>query len=239
MKDKTFKLITENCDYEYKVIKEAHDPTKPETLIVTGCYAQANRVNGNNRRYPYEVLAKAIEDFQKKIESNQALEELEHPEVTVIQPEKVCARTISLSEDNENWIGKSVVMASDPKFGIKGTPCGDLLKSLIQFDCAFGHSTRGVGNVNEDTGEVDEYQLICIDTVLAPSIGIFNKSNGNRFVNGILESKDFMIDVHGDIVEAPYHKFEKKLAKLPSTCIRSKKDQYVAEAIEAFLGELC
>ena len=39
MKDKTFKLITENCDYEYKVIKEAHDPTQPETLIVTGCYA--------------------------------------------------------------------------------------------------------------------------------------------------------------------------------------------------------
>ena len=239
MKDKTFKLITENCDYEYKVIKEAHDPTKPETLIVTGCYAQANRVNGNNRRYPYEVLATAIEEFQDKIQSKQALSELEHPESCTINPDRVCARTLSLVEDNESWIGRSVVLASDPKFGIKGTPCGDLLKSLIQFDCAFGHSTRGVGNVNEDTGEVDEYQLICIDTVLAPSIGIFNKSNGNRFVNGILESKDFMIDIHGEIIEKPYKKIEKKLAKMPRTFIQSKKDKYVAEAVEAFLRELC
>ena len=58
-------------------------------------------------------------------------------------------------------------------------------------------------------------------------------------MNGILESKEFMIDVHGDIVEKPYRSFEKKLAKLPRTSIRSKKDEYVAEAIEAFLGELC
>ena len=105
--------------------------------------------------------------------------------------------------------------------------------------------------------------MICVDAVTSPSIGIFNKSNdvrfkngilesankglkklieykqNTKFVNGILESKDFMIDVHGEIVEAPYHKFEKKLAKLPRTSIRSKKDEYVAEAIEAFLGELC
>lgn len=258
------KLIVESDINKCKLVKEeAQDPTKPKTVIIEGVFAQANRVNGNNRRYPYEVLASAIEEFQDKIQSKQALSELEHPESCTINPDRVCARTLSLVEDNESWIGRSVVLASDPKFGIKGTPCGDILNSLLQFDCAVGHSTRGVGNVNEKTGEVDEYQLITIDAVIQPSIGIFNKSNdvrfkngilesankglkklieykqNTKFVNGILESKEFMIDVHGDIVEAPYHKFEKKLAKLPRTYIRSKKDEYVAEAIEAFLGELC
>lgn len=257
------KLIVENNTQECKLIKEAYDPTKPKTVIVEGVYAQSCIKNGNGRTYPYEVLSKAIEEFQLKIKNKSALQELEHPSQCEISPDRVCARTLSLVEDNKSWIGRSVVLASDPKFGIKGTPCGDILNSLLQFDCAFGHSSRGVGNVNEETGEVDEYQLICFDTVLSPSIGLFNKGNDKRlnngilesankglkklieykqntkFVNGILESKDFMIDVHGEIVEAPYHKFEKKLAKLPRTCIRSKKDEYVAEAIEAFLGELC
>lgn len=232
------KLITENDNYEYKVITEAHDTTKPETIIVEGVYAQACCKNGNKRTYPYEVLSKAISDFQDKITSNQALEELEHPEVTSIQPDRVCARTISLIEDNKSWIGRSIVLASDQKFGIRGTPCGDLLKSLIQFDCAFGHSTRGVGDVNEDTGEVKEYQLICIDTVLSPSIGIFNKSNSSRFVNGILESKEFMIDMHGDIVESAYTKLNKKLSKMPNTCISSKKADHIGKALTEFLNSL-
>ena len=257
------KLIVESDINKCQFIKEAQDPTKPKTVIIEGVFCQSQTKNGNGRIYPYEVLSKAVEEFQEKIQSKQALSELEHPSECTINPDRVCARTLSLVEDNKSWIGRSVVLASDPKFGIKGTPCGDILNSLLQFDCAIGHSTRGVGNVNEDTGEVEEYQMICVDAVTSPSIGIFNKSNdvrfkngilesankglkklieykqNTKFVNGILESKDFMIDVHGEIVEAPYHKFEKKLAKLPRTCIRSKKDEYVAEAIETFLGELC
>ena len=169
---------------------------------------------------------------------------------------------MSLVEDNKSWIGRAVVLASDPKFGIKGTPCGDILNSFIQFDCAFGHSTRGVGNVNEDTGEVDEYQLICVDTVLSPSIGIFNKGNDKRlnngilesanrnlkkvleykkqtkYVNGILESKDFMIDMHGEIVESAYGKLGKKLSKMPNTNISSKKAEYVGKALNDFCNSL-
>ena len=48
-----------------------------------------------------------------------------------------------------------------------------------------------------------------------------------------------MIDIHGEIIEKPYKKIEKKLAKMPRTFIQSKKDKYVAEAVEAFLRELC
>lgn len=164
------------------------------------------------------------------------MEELEHPDSITINPDRVCARTLSLEEDNKSWIGTSVVLASDEKFGIKGTKCGDLLKSLLQFDTAIGHSSRGVGNVNESTGVVEDYQLVCIDTVLNPSIGIFNKSNANRFVNGILESKNFIVNTHGEILEETFSVFEKDISKMPNTNITSKRVEFLGDAVMKFLN---
>ena len=239
IKQKTLKLITESDNFEYEVIKEAEQPNKPETITVRGIYAQANIVNGNGRTYKYDILCPAINKFiEEKVNTNTALEELEHPDHIEISPDRVCARTLSLVEDNKNWIGTSVVLASDTKFGIKGTPCGDLLKSLIQFDCAVGHSTRGVGNVDEETGQVQDYQLICIDTVLQPSIGIFNKSNANRFVNGILESKNFIINTHGEILEAKFNALEKSLAKMPNTFDSKKRAAHVGKALTDFFNSI-
>jgi hypothetical protein len=80
--------------------------------------------------------------------------------------------------------------------------------------------------------------LICIDTVLSPSIGIFNKSNANRFVNGILESKDFIINTHGEILERQYNTFEKRLANMPKTNISSKKADYIGKAVMEFFNSL-
>lgn len=147
----------------------------------------------------------------------------------------MCARTLSLEEDNRSWIGTSVVLASDDRFGIKGTKCGDLLKSLLQFDAAVGHSSRGVGNVNESTGVVEDYQLVCIDTVLNPSIGIFNKSNANRFVNGILESKSFIVDTHGEILEETYDGFEREISHMPNTFDSRKRAEFLGGAVSRFL----
>lgn len=231
------KLINETQFNTMRVIKEDYDPTKPQTLVIEGVYIQADRRNGNDRVYRYEVLKPAVDKFiNEKVKTNQALEELEHPQEVSINPDRVCCRTISLEEnDDHEWIGRSVVLASDPKFGIKGTPCGDIVKSLLQFDTKLGHSTRGVGEIDEDNN-VSEYQLICIDTVLTPSIGVFNDSNGNRFVNGILESKDFMINTHGEICERAYHKIEKRLSSLPVK--RSARDIQVANAVHDFFNSI-
>jgi hypothetical protein len=64
--------------------------------------------------------------------------------------------------------------------------------------------------------------LCTIDCVLNPSIGTFCNSNGNRFVNGILESKTFVCNLHNK-VEPMYEAFDKKLSHMPKTHISSKK----------------
>lgn len=234
---KKLKLIIESNLENFEVITESGDATRPQTIMMKGTYLASDVKNGNNRIYPYEDLKPTVDKFIKeKIETKTALEELEHSSEITINPDRVCARTLSLVEDNKSWIGTSVVLASDEKFGIKGTKCGDLLKSLLQFDTAIGHSSRGVGNVNEATGIVEDYQLICIDTVLNPSIGIFNKSNATRFVNGILESKNFIVNTHGEILEETFENFEKNISKMPNTNITSNKVDYLAKAVMGFMN---
>ena len=249
--DKKVKLITEAIQ-ETEIIKEAYDQSKPRTIKMRGVYMVSDVRNGNNRIYEYDTLKPEVDKFiEEKIKTNQALEELEHPESTAINPERVCARTVSLIEDNKSWIGESVVLASDPKFGIIGSPKGDILASLLTFDCAVGHSSRSLGNVDDRTGRVTDLSLICIDTVLSPSVGIFNDSNANRmvkgilesreatkFVNGILESKEFVINTHGQILEEHYQNFEKDLSKMPNTYISSNKADYIGAAITKFFNSI-
>ena len=228
------KLITENIIRDFRIIKEAKE-NGPETLFIEGVYIQTDEKNGNGRSYSYEMMKPVVDKFvEEKVKTNQALEELEHPQEVTINPDRVCCRTVSLKEGTDKtWIGKSVVLASDPKYGIKGTPCGDIVKSLLQYDVKLGHSTRGVGEVDESTGEVSQFQLICIDTVMNPSIGVYNDSNGNRFVNGILESKDFIINEHGEIYEMKYDRLAKDLSNL--SVDRKARDEKVFKALANFL----
>jgi hypothetical protein len=79
--------------------------------------------------------------------------------------------------------------------------------------------------------------LCTIDCVLNPSIGTFCNSNGNRFVNGILESKTFVCELHNRI-EPIYEKLEKKLSKMPNTHISKKKAEYLGAAVHDFFESL-
>ena len=99
-------------------------------------------------------------------------------------------------------------------------------------------STRALGDVDESTGEVTDLRLVTIDAVLEPSIGSMCTSNGDRFVNGILESKQFVCNIHGEIIEEKFNKFEKSISKMPNTHISSKRNEKVYEALTEFFSSL-
>ena len=68
-----------------------------------------------------------------------------------------------------------------------------------------------MGSVSKD-GVVSDLHLVTLDTVMNPSIGEMCTSNGNRFVNGILESKSWVCNIHGELVESKFEKFEKSIS---------------------------
>ena len=130
------------------------------------------------------------------------------------------------------------MLCSDEKHGIKGTVCGDTLYSLTQYGTKWGVSSRAMGTVDEETGIVSDLNLVTIDTVLNPSIGEMVTSDGNRFVNGILESKQWICNTHGELVERKFNAFESKLRKMPKTNISSKKADYLGKAVSDFFNSL-
>lgn len=238
MATKTLKLITEALQ-DVEILKDKDDLSKPRTMKFKGCFLLSNRRNGNGRIYRYEDMKAEVERFQRDmIDTGRAIAELEHPEKSVIDPMRASARILSLTEDNEAWIGEAVILCSDDRYGIKGTPCGDVLAALTNYGTKWGVSSRAVGEVDESTGIVKEFHLITCDTVLEPSIGEFVSTNGNRFVNGILESKQFVCNVHGELIEKKYNAFESSISRLPNTHISSKKAEVLGAAVHSFLESL-
>jgi hypothetical protein len=231
------KLITETDFHDYEIITEAVEgDDKPKTTKLKGVYIQSDVVNGNGRIYKYEMLKPEVDNFiETMVKTGRALGQLEHPDYAEINPAEAAVRITSLVEDSKSWVGESVILATDSAHGIKGTPKGDIALSLVQYGTKLGFSTRGVGDVNENTGEVTKYKLVTCDLVSNPSIGQFCDSNGNRCVNGILESKDFMINTHGEIVEASYANLEKTLSNMPNTSITEKKQKFLMDTVGEFL----
>jgi len=223
MANNPLKLICEHEFNDYDLIVEVDQENKgaAPAVRVKGPYIVAEKKNANGRSYDATVMEGAVKEYYKEyINANRALGELNHPESTEINFENACHKVISLERDGNTWIGESKVLL--------GTPKGDLLKGLLDNEVKIGMSTRGVGNVT-NSHVVDQYKLVAVDVVAAPSAP-------GAWVDGILESKNFLIDEHGDIVEYAYNAFEKKVEKLPYSG-NAKKELFV-EAIRVFLNSI-
>lgn len=224
MSTSPYKLIVENDFWgNYEVLTE-NTQGKPRQIRLKGPFMRAEAVNLNKRKYKYENMKENADRFRKYwIDEGRAFGELEHPDYGYINSKQAAQLIISLEEDdNKTWIGESVILCSDPSNGILGTPMGDIAAAIIQRGGKLGQSTRGVGRLSEGN-TVEDYQLSTIDIVSDPSIG--------DFVDGILETKDFMITCHGVVCEMNYERLQGKLSKLPN----HERNQYVESAIKDFL----
>ena len=64
MKTKSLKLITEAAN-TVEMVKQDNDPSKPFTMKFRGLAACSEKVNANHRVYPYELLKREIERYDK------------------------------------------------------------------------------------------------------------------------------------------------------------------------------
>lgn len=211
---------------------------KPKEIKLIGRNIMAEVKNINGRIYPRDVIAAAVEDLNENwVKKGRSFGELEHPTAyTEINPAESADRLVKLYQDpnDENaWIGESVVLASDPAFGIHGTPKGDILAALLQHGGQIGRSTRGVGDCDEMTGIVKPgYRIVCIDSVINPSG--FGCDQTKLIVEGVLQHHDFMINEHGTLIETAYDKLNKGLSTLPNL----DRQQYIQECVRRFINSI-
>tara|TARA_Y100000022_G_C13163159_1_gene334925 strand:+ start:130 stop:732 length:603 start_codon:yes stop_codon:yes gene_type:complete len=196
----TQRLITEwvNFEYDPKVIKEQRESGAP--LIMKGILQKAETLNQNGRVYPKAILEREIRNYQKFIQENRALGELDHPDSSVVE----------LKNASHNI--KEAYMEGNIVYGtveILNTPSGKILQSLVESGVTLGISSRGVGSTRSEghTQVVqDDFQLICWDFVSEPSTpGAFMMKEGKevspQFINEVFNKSDRIDRIFNDILE--------------------------------------
>lgn len=208
--------ITEGLDY----LIEEGNKDKPANIYVTGVYMVADEKNRNNRIYSREEMAQEVARYNKEfVSTNRALGELEHPQSASVNSERACHLITELRMEGNIVKGKSKVLR---------TPLGEIMRSLVLDGVKMGMSSRALGTLDDRGGVnyVKNMKLITVDAVADPSAP-------GAFVNGILESKSFIVKQDGRFEEV-YDQFENKLANLP----RKDVDGYLREQIIKFIDSL-
>jgi hypothetical protein len=157
-----------------EIIKESKDfldYSKPfEFYAVLQKYNTPNR---NGRVYPEKILKREAENYKKMIQKGVSLSELNHPESSLIDLDRVAHIITDIWWDGKILMGKLRLLTS-PGFHERGicSTKGDLAANYLRQGVTLGISSRGVGSlkkVGEQNEVQDDFELICFDLVSSPS----------------------------------------------------------------------
>jgi hypothetical protein len=161
----------ENLHLMEQMKKDMLDYSKPfEFYAVLQKYNTPNR---NGRIYPERILKRESENYKKMIQKGVALSELNHPESSLIDLDRVSHIITDVWWDGIILMGKLKLLTS-PGFHERGivSTKGDQAANLLRQGVTLGISSRGVGSLKKvgDRNEVqDDFELICFDLVSSPS----------------------------------------------------------------------
>lgn len=213
-------LVEKPIQEEFEYIYEEQNRNTPANLFIKGPYMMAEGVNKNNRLYPLDEMSREIQRYTDEMIKNQrSMGELNHPTSADVDLERACHMITELKQDGNVFYGKSKVLS---------TPCGNIVKCLVNDGVKVGMSSRALGTLEEGASfsKVKNMKLIAVDCVADPS---FPKA----FVNGILESKQYVLAADGKYEEV-YETFQKGINTLPKHNI----DAYLKEQIIKFINSL-
>jgi len=176
------------------------DYSKPfEFYAVLQKYNTANR---NGRVYPEKILKREADNYKKMIDKGVALSELNHPESSLIDLDRVSHAITEVWWEGPVLLGKLRLLTS-PGFHERGivSTKGDLAANYLRQGVTLGISSRGVGSLKKvgDQNEVqDDFELICFDLVSSPSTpGAYlfvNKDDRMKFEENLGEEKNINLE---------------------------------------------
>lgn len=179
-------------------LNEDAKPRKGCLGRLEGICADFKNPTRNGRLYPLQLWKNVFNDpiFKESLESKTLLGELDHPEdrLEVLAGEACIVMTDYRIDEDEG-----VVYAG---FDILDTPRGKILKTLLDYGCVMGVSSRGQGDIsNTSDGEVvdaDTYDFACFDVVTTPAV---EKARQN-VVESVKKTKCFVESIKQQISEA-------------------------------------
>jgi len=188
-----------------EIIRESNgilDHSKPiEFYAVLQKYNTPNR---NGRTYPERILKREAENYKKMIKKGTALSELNHPESSLIDLDRVSHAITEVWWEGNVLMGKIKLLTSPGyhESGICSTK-GDLAANYLRQGVTLGISSRGVGSlkkVGEQNEVQDDFELICFDLVSSPSTPgaylFLNKDDKHLYDENLEEEKKMSVERH-------------------------------------------
>jgi len=162
--------LTFQCDSVSPVIKESTDKTG--MMILRGVPATIlDKENGNGRRYTTKEMRRSTRKARESglFENRRLLCTADdHPEESF--PAPINASHVVIDAYTKT-VGEDVVLMND--WLVFNTSKGKDLQGLVEGGALFGTSIRGLGQLNEDTKEIGNYDFLGCDAVGNPSAATF------------------------------------------------------------------
>lgn len=223
------KLLREiNEGVEHLIEEGAEGAAKRHYL--QGVFMEAGLVNRNGRIYSDDVLVPEVERFNKEIvKENRGFGELGHPSGPQINLDRVAIIIKEIARNGSQFRGKALVTE---------TPMGQIVKGLLEGGAKLGVSSRALGSLKEGEGNYrgamvvqPDLKLITVDVVADPSAP-------NAFVEGIMESQEWVQDPTGgwkvmEVVEQT----KKKMKKMNVKAINEQKIRLFEEFLASVVGK--
>lgn len=179
-------LLLENDGYmsldmpDNKVLKESIEDFKngmahelPRPFVVSAVFQKFGIQNANGRIYPEKILKREVENILDKVKAKMILCELEHPESSNINLERVCAVVTELHWVGRTLVGKIEIPLSEGfrRYGICST-LADRVGQWLVSGIRVGVSSRALGSVEQVGSNLvvgSDLSLVTFDLVSTPS----------------------------------------------------------------------
>ena len=182
--------MSKNTLYEYMTFDKSRAQLLTEKndmggkdLYMKGVFIQGDVRNQNQRVYPVQEIARAVNSITEKIANGDSVGgELDHPEELSINLDRVSHMITEMWMDGLDGYGKLKIL---------NTPMGNIARTMLESGFKLGVSSRGSGNVGDD-GRVSDFEIITVDIVAQPSApnaypraiyeSLYNMKGGARIV---------------------------------------------------------
>lgn len=149
------------------------DGSLPDKIEIYAVLQKWGVENKNGRIYPEEILKREAKRYQEFIDMGTSLGELNHPESSIIDADRVSHMISEIWWNGRTLMGK-MELDTTPGYLKSGiiSSVGDKVLNMIRKGWTVGISSRGVGSLKNENGKnvvQDDFELICWDIVTSPS----------------------------------------------------------------------
>jgi hypothetical protein len=167
-----------------EILSEEAADGSGKNLYLKGICIEGGVRNANERVYPVNEIAKAVDTINEQITTGHSvLGEVDHPEDLKINLDRVSHMIEKMWMDGPAGYGKLKILPP---------PMGELVKTMLTSGVKLGVSSRGSGNVNDANGHVSDFEIVTVDVVAQPSApnayptaiyeGLLNHAGGARLL---------------------------------------------------------